>query len=143
LGWIDEYAIPLTNCWATAALLQIRDKAAVWANHRFPAFACAAVTWEDFSTSVKEVCIPPDAVTRLKRDWESFQIKGGERVSAFNERFRVLRHQLEPHRPLSNERLGESYQFKLETNPEESKALIEKLGNLPTASLNDVNGSRL
>jgi hypothetical protein len=77
-------------------------------------------------------------VTRLKRDWESLRIKGGERVSAFNERFRVLRHQLEPHAPLSDERLLDSYQFKLESNPEASKALIEKLGNQPTASLNDV-----
>jgi hypothetical protein len=138
LGLIDECGIPLTNGWAAAALLQFRDKAAVWANHRFPAYASAGVTWEDFTTAVKEAFIPPDAVTRLKRDWESLRIKGGERVSAFNERFRVLRHQLEPHAPLSDERLRDSYQFKLETNPEASKALIEKLGNQPTASLNDV-----
>jgi hypothetical protein len=45
---------------------------------------------------------------------------------------------LEPHAPLSDERLRDSYQFKLESSPEASKALIEKLGNQPTVSLNDV-----
>ena len=42
------------------------------------------------------------------------------------------------HVPLSDERLHDLYQFKLESNPEASKALIEKSGNQPTASLNDV-----
>jgi hypothetical protein len=45
---------------------------------------------------------------------------------------------LEPHAPLSGECLHDSYQFKLESTPEASKALIEKLGNQPTVSLNDV-----
>jgi hypothetical protein len=45
---------------------------------------------------------------------------------------------LESHAPLSDKRLCNSFQFKLESNPETSSALIEKLGNQPTASLNDV-----
>jgi hypothetical protein len=77
----------LTNGWVAAALLQFRDKAAVWANHWSPAHASAGIAWEDFSATVKEAFIHPDAVTRLKRDWESPRIKGGKRVSAFNERF--------------------------------------------------------
>jgi hypothetical protein len=71
LGLTDQLGIPLTNGWAAAALLQFRDKAAVWANHRFPAHASAGVAWKDFSVAVKEAFIPPDTVTRLKRDWES------------------------------------------------------------------------
>jgi hypothetical protein len=66
---------------------QFYDKVAVWANHRFPAYATTTVTWEDFSTAVKEAFIPPDAVTRLKHNWESLGIEGGERVSTFNECF--------------------------------------------------------
>jgi len=50
----------------------------------------------------------------------------------------VLRHQLEPHAPLSDERLRDSYQVKLESNPEGSKAMIEKLGSQPAVSLNNV-----
>jgi uncharacterized membrane protein YgcG len=120
------------------ALLQFRDIDAVWANHHFLAYASAAVTWEDISTAVKEAFIPPDTVTRLKWDWESLPIKGGKCVSAFNECFRVLQHHLEPHVPLSDERLRDSYQFKLESNPEECKALIETLCNQLAASLNNV-----
>jgi hypothetical protein len=105
LGLTDECGIHLRNGWAVAALLQFRDKAAVWANHRFLLDPSAGVAWEDFSAAVKEAFIPPDTVTRLKWDWDSFCMKGGERVSAFNERFRVLRHQLEPHAPLCDERL--------------------------------------
>jgi hypothetical protein len=100
--------------------------------------ASTGIAWEDFSATVREVFIPPDTVNRLKLDWELLQIKGGEHVSACDERFRVLRRQLEPHVPLSDERLRDSYQFKLESNPEASKALIEKLGNQSTALLNDV-----
>jgi hypothetical protein len=105
LGLTDECGIPLTNSWAVAALLQVRDMAAVWANHQFPAHASAGVAWEDFSAAVKEAFIPPDAVTRLKRNGESLYIKGGKHVSGFNECFRVLRHQLDPHAPLCDERL--------------------------------------
>jgi hypothetical protein len=50
----------------------------------------------------------------------------------------VLRHQLEPHAPLSVKLLRDSYQFKLESNPEASKASIEKLESQPTASLNNI-----
>jgi hypothetical protein len=74
LGLTDECGIPLTNGWAAAALLQFRDKVAVWANHCFPAYASTGVTWEDFSAAVKEAFIPPDAVTRLNRNWESLRI---------------------------------------------------------------------
>jgi hypothetical protein len=138
IRFTDECGSPLTNGWAAVAQLQFRNKAAVWANHCLPAHASAGVTWEDFSTAVKEVFIPSDAVTRLKRDWESLHIKGGERVSAFNTCFQVLPHWLEPHAPLADERFRDSYQIKLESDPEASKALIEKFGKLPTASLNDV-----
>jgi hypothetical protein len=138
IGLTDEFGIPLTNGWAAAALLKFRDKGAVWANHRFPVHASTGIAWEDFSATVREAFIPPDTVNRPKLDWELLQIKGGERVSAWDERFRVLRRQLEPHVPLSDECLRDSYQFKLESNPEASKALIEKLGNQSTALLNDV-----
>jgi hypothetical protein len=120
------------------ALLKFCDKTAVWANHGFLVHASAGVAWEDFSAAVKEAFIPPDAVTRLKQDWESLCMKGGERASSFDEGFRVLRHQLEPHAPLSVKLLRDSYQFKLESNPEVSMASIEKLESQPTASLNDV-----
>ena len=90
LGLTDECGIPLIHGWAAAALLQLCDKAAVWANHRFPAHASAGIAWEDFSAAVKQVFIPPDAVTRLKQDWGLLSMKGDEHVSAFNERFRVL-----------------------------------------------------
>jgi hypothetical protein len=63
LGLIDKCGILLTNGWAAAALLRFCDKAAIWANHRVPAYASAAVTWGDFSTAVKEAFIPPNAVT--------------------------------------------------------------------------------
>ena len=69
LGLTDECGIPLTTGWAAATLLQFDDNAAVWANHWFPAHASADIAWEDFSAAVKEAFIPPDAVTRLKRDW--------------------------------------------------------------------------
>ena len=138
LSSTDEFGIPLTNSWATSALLQFHDEGAVWANHRLPAHASAGIAWEDSSAAVKEAFIPPDAVTRLKWDWESLQIIGGERVWALNDHFRVLRHHLEPHAPLSNKRLHDSYQFKLASNPEASKAFIEKFESQPTASLNDV-----
>ena len=138
LGLTERCGIPLTTGWAAVALLQFRDKAAVWANHQFPAHASAGVAWEDFSAAVKEAFIPPDAVTRLEQDWESLWNKRGERVSAFNERFKVLQHQLGPHAPLPDECLRDSYQVNLETNPEASKALIEKLESQPTASLNEV-----
>jgi len=134
----DKCGILLTNGWAAAAFLQFRGKAAVRANHRFPAHASAGLAWEDFSATVKEAFIPPDALTRLERDWESLPVKVGQRVSAFNEHFRVFRHQLEPHAPPSNECLRNSYQFKLESNLEASKALFEKLGSRPSVSLNDV-----
>jgi hypothetical protein len=65
-------------------------------------------------------------------------MKGGERASSFDEGFRVLRHQLEPKAPLSVKLLRDSYQFKLESNPEASMASIEKLESQPTASLNDI-----
>jgi hypothetical protein len=77
-------------------------------------------------------------VIRLKGNWESLRIKGGACVSAFNEHFRVLCHQLDPHTPLSDEHLLNSYQFKLNSNPKVLKALIEKLGNQPAVSLNDI-----
>jgi hypothetical protein len=77
LGLTEESGILLTEGWATAALLQFRDKAAVWGNHRFPGHTSAGVAWEDFSAAVKEAFIPPDALTRLKRDWESLCIRGG------------------------------------------------------------------
>jgi hypothetical protein len=70
-GLTDECGILLTNGWAAAALHQFRDKAAVWANHRFPVYVCTGITWEDFSAAVKAAYITPDAVTRLKRDLES------------------------------------------------------------------------
>jgi hypothetical protein len=89
-GLPAEYAMPLTNGWAAAALLQFRDQVAVWANHWFPAHPSAGVAWEDFSATVKEAFIPPDAVSRLKQDWQSLRIKVGERVSALNEPFRVV-----------------------------------------------------
>jgi hypothetical protein len=137
LDLTDECGILMTNSWAAVALLHFRDKAAVWANHNFPVYACADVTWEDFSATVKEAFIPPDAVTRLKRNWESLGIKGGKHMSAFNQCFQLLRHKLEPHVPLFDKCHSNSYQFKLERNPEASKPLIEKLGNQPTVSLND------
>jgi hypothetical protein len=77
----------MTNGWGAAAALQFRDKAAVWANHCFPAYASTGVRWEDFSGTVKEAFIPPDAVTWLKGNGESLQINGGEGVSALNKRF--------------------------------------------------------
>jgi len=101
----DKSGIPLTSGWVTAALLQFRDKPAVWADHRFPAYASVCVAWEDFSAAVNEVFIPIDAVAKLERDWESLLINGGEHGSTFNEYFEVLGHQLEPHAPLSDERL--------------------------------------
>jgi hypothetical protein len=76
LGLTEECGLVLTEGWAAAALLQFRDKAAVWGNHRFPAHTSAGVAWEDFSAAVKEAFIPPEALTRLKRDWESLCIKG-------------------------------------------------------------------
>jgi len=50
----------------------------------------------------------------------------------------VLRQQLEPHMPHSVKRYCDTYPSKLESNPEEAKTLIEKLGSQPTVSLNEV-----
>ena len=137
LGLTDDGGIPLTDGWAAVALLLLCDKAWVWDNHRFPAHGSAGVAWEHFSAGVRETVIPPNAVTWSIWDWERLQINSGKCVSTFNEHVWELRHQLEPHAPLSDECLRDSYQLTLDSNPEVSKALIDKLGSQPTASLND------
>jgi hypothetical protein len=81
------WGILLTNGWASVALLLFRDPAAVWAKNHHPAYASTGITLDDFSAAVKEVCTPPDMVTRLKHDWDSLRMNGGQRVSAFNEWF--------------------------------------------------------
>jgi len=68
LDLTEQFGIPLTNGWATVALLQCHNQAAVWVNHPFAVHASAGVAWEDLSTPVKEAFIPPNAVTRLKHD---------------------------------------------------------------------------
>jgi len=120
------------------ALHQFHYKAAVWANHQFQAYASAGVAWTHFSAADKEAFITPDAVTRLKMDWESRQRSCGVLLFTFTDRFRVLECQLEAHVLLSDEHIHNPYQLSLETNPEVSKALIGKLGSQPSASLNDI-----
>jgi len=103
LDLTDKFAIPLKNGWTATVLLQFGDTAAVCANHQLLVHTSTDIAWEDFSATVKEPLIPPNAVTRLKRDWESLQIKSGYCVVTFNEHFQVLQLQLEPHSPLSDE----------------------------------------
>jgi len=137
-GLKDEFGILLTNGSAAQGLLLFCDKAAVWANHQFAAHASAGEAWEDFPPAVKPAFIPPDGATSLIQDWESLWIKSHERVTTFNQSFRVLQHQLEPHAPLSDKCIGNSYQLKLKSNPKASSTLIEKLGSQPTVSLNNI-----
>ena len=92
LDLTDEFGIPLTKGWAAAALLQFRDKAAEWANHWFLEYACTGLAWGDFSASVKEGSIPPDAVIWMEWNSDSLRIKIGKHVSTCDECFRVLRH---------------------------------------------------
>ena len=60
----------MTNSCIAIALLSCCDRAAIWANQNVPVDESAGIVWEDFSTTVKEACVPPDTETRLECDWE-------------------------------------------------------------------------
>jgi len=134
----DELGIPLKIGWATVALVQFCDKAALLANHLFTVHARAAIELDDLSAAVNEALTPLDAVTRLKWDWESLWIKCGKSLSTWNGLFWVLQQQIEPHALLFTEHLCNSYQVNLQSNPELSKPLIETLCSQPTTPLDNI-----
>jgi hypothetical protein len=57
--------------------LQFLNIVAVWTNHQFLAEARVGTALEDLTATVNAVFIPPDAVTRLKKNSKSHSIKSG------------------------------------------------------------------
>ena len=108
------------------------------ANLRFPVHTSAGVAREDFSTAVNDAFIYRYTLPRLKWDWESLRIKGGECRSTFIEHCELFWHRGDPHAPLSNKCLRDSQLFKVECNPDVSKAFIEILGSQPRAWCNNI-----
>lgn len=102
--------------WVTHAIMQLRGDSAVnWANQRYPRDTLK-VSWDDFSNAMRAEFIPPNALSKLRVEWDQLRIGRSEKVSTFNTRFNALRAQLDPYSPLSQAQLLEAYEVKLMTN---------------------------
>src|SRR5258706_6962511 len=62
-----------TEGWATYAILQLEDAAAIWAKHTFPV-AGPATTWEMFLSKLRSTYEPADAVFQLRAKWQTLRI---------------------------------------------------------------------
>jgi hypothetical protein len=114
LGCTGPDGHPLTTGWSTAAILQLRDSAARWADNQFPRGTYPE--WETFTTTFLRRFTPADATDQLKLDWENLSIKKTERAVTFNDRFREMRCRLDSYAPLPADRLLDAYRAKIQAN---------------------------
>ena len=111
-----ELELEGTDGWVTHAIMQLRGDSAVnWANQRYPEDTLK-VSWDEFSKAMRAEFIPPNALTKLRVEWDQLRIGRSEKVSTFNARFNALRAQLDPYSPSSQAQLLEAYEVKLMTN---------------------------
>jgi hypothetical protein len=95
--------------------------------HRFP--MSAPIEWSTFCTELKDKFIPSNALDLVKCEWEELNLKKGERVTEFNERFRHFRSKLDPHQPMPAEMLADAYEYKIEQgNQGVYKDLVHYIG---------------
>ena len=132
IGWVDASGQPRTEGWGSAAAMQCRGLASSWVARTFPV---DNVDWEDFIVKLKAQYIPPDALMRLRADWDALVARRGERITAFNERFLAIRHQLDPHDPFpASLKLG-AYVAKLRNRPDAETAVETLRSFNPAADL--------
>jgi len=121
IGWVG------TTGWGEQAVLRLKGDAAVWAMHRFS--RSAPIEWSTFFTELKAKPIPSNTLDLVKREWEELSQKKGERVTAFDERFRRLRSKLDPLQPMPAEMLGDAYGYTIEKgNQGVYKDLVRYIG---------------
>jgi len=121
IGWVG------TTGWGEQAVLQLKGDTAGWAMHRFP--MCAPIEWSTFCAELKAKFIPSNALDLVKREWEELNLKNGERVTEFNERFRRLRSKLDPHQPMPAEMLANAHGYMIEQgNQGVYKDLVRYIG---------------
>jgi hypothetical protein len=105
-----------TSGWAAQAVLQLRDNAATWARHAIPVSTAANMCWETFEKAVKSEYQPIDAVDTLRAYWRNLNITHNGPVAIFNDTFRQLRSELQPHSPITEQQALEAYLDKLSNN---------------------------
>ena len=75
--------------------------------------------------SLKEVFTPLDALRNFEDEWQLLTITAKGHVATFNEEFRRLRLQLDPHSPMTPQQLLEAYASKLRPNEGAYKSFIQ------------------
>ena len=130
IGWVDDSGLARHDGWGVYAVMQLKDAAATWGRHMFP--LDKITTWEDFQQKLKAEYLPLDAVDMLKETWRKLRITKNGSVAAFNEVFRQVRSELNPHAPLLEAQVLDAYKEKLEDNPSARGNLITHLRLLNT-----------
>ena len=106
--------------------MQLKDEAATWSRHMFP--LDETTSWENFQQKIKAEYLPLDTVDTLTKEmWRRLKISKNGSVAAFNEVFRQIRSELNPHAPLLETQVLDVYKEKLEDNPTAQGNLITHL----------------
>jgi hypothetical protein len=130
-------AAPRMDGWTRYALLQLKETAGRWATSTFPS-SQPYPTWDDFCTRLKEEFTPLDALRNFEDEWRLLTISAKGHVATFNEEFRRLRLQLDPHAPMNPQQLLEEYAAKLRPNEVAYRSFIQyrsfrrEMGGVPT-----------
>ena len=130
IGWTNENGVAKHEGWGIYAVMQLKGAAATWARHLFP--LDKSTTWEEFQQKLRAEYLPLDAVDTLKETWRKLRISRNGAVAAFNEVFRQVRSELDPHAPLLEAQALDAYKEKLEDNPSARGNLITHLRLLHT-----------
>jgi hypothetical protein len=93
---------PRTDGWTRYALLQLKETAGRWATSKYPNCEPYA-TWDNFCRSLKEEFTPLDALRNFEDKWQRLTIMPKGHVVTFNEQFRRLRLQLDPHSQMTQQ----------------------------------------
>jgi hypothetical protein len=130
-------AVPRTDGWTRYALLQLKEAAGRWASSIYPT-SQPYPTWGDFCTRLKEEFTPLDALRNFEDEWQLLAIPAKGHVATFNEEFRRLRLQLDPHAPMASQQLLDAYATKLRPNESAYRSFIQyrnfrrEMGGVPT-----------
>jgi hypothetical protein len=97
---MDE-GIPQTASRIRYALLQLKETAGRWVTSKYPNSQPYPI-WHNFCRSLKEEFTPLNALWNFEDEWQRLTITAKGHVATFNEEFRQLRLQLDPHSPMTN-----------------------------------------